>query len=130
MALLSLQVRASPPQGVSAPSLAGLGRSGQAALGAPTPSALSPVDTGLGRNMPRGWPVSSTLARSLPLSPMGWGLHAGTVVSSADRGRQSPMLGLAMETAGSRLPSEGDRRSLHTEAQEVDREQEPASLSS
>lgn len=60
------------------------------------------------------------------------GLHAGTVVSSAERGRQSPMPDLDLEgwSTGSQLPREGDRRSLQTDAQEVDREQEPASLSS
>jgi hypothetical protein len=93
---------------------------------------LSPVDTGLGRNMSHGWPTSSALSRGLVRCSLGWGLQVGTVVSSADRGRQSPMPGLALEgwKAGSQLPSEGERRSLHTEAQEVDREQEPMSLSS
>jgi hypothetical protein len=92
---------------------------------------LSPVDTGLGRNMPVSRPVPSAPCRSL-LSSVSCGLHAGTVVSSAERGRQSPMPDLDLEgwNTGSQLPREGDRRSLQTDAQEVDREQEPASLSS
>lgn len=93
--------------------------------------SLSPVDTGLGRNMPLGRSVSSAPCGNL-LSSLGCGLHAGTVVSSAERGRQSPMPDLDLEgwNTGSQLPSEGDRRSLQTDAHEVDREQEPASLSS
>lgn len=52
------------------------------------------------------------------------------VVSSADQGRQSPVLVRAVRVAGSRVPREEDRRSLHTDVQEADKEQEPPSLSS
>lgn len=52
------------------------------------------------------------------------------VVSSADQGRQSPALVLALGLVVSKVPREEDRRSLHTDVQEVDREQEPPSLSS
>lgn len=52
------------------------------------------------------------------------------VVSSADQGRQSPALVLALGAAGSKVLREVDRRSLHTDVQEADREQEPPSLSS
>ena len=58
---------------------------------------VSPVDTGLGRNMPLGRPVSSAPCGNLLSSPLGCGLHAGTVGSSAERGRQSPMPDLDLE---------------------------------
>lgn len=48
---------------------------------------------------------------------------ACTVVSSADRG-------LAVESAGSKVLREEYMRSLHTDVQEADREQDPPSLSS
>lgn len=86
----------------------------------PLPGSPLPVDTGLGRDMP---------------SSVAGGLQAGrgapcTVVSSADRGRQSPALALAAGSAGSKVPKEEYMRSLHTDVQEADREQEPTSLSS
>ena len=70
----------------------------------------------------------------MPSSGAG-GLQAGrgapcTVVSSADRGRQSPASGLAVRSAGSKVPKEEYMRSLHTDVREADREQEPPSLSS
>lgn len=70
------------------------------------------------------------LPRGLVPSSVAWGLHAGTVVSSTDRGLQSPMLGLALGAwaIGNKLPSEGEMWSLQTEAQDVDREQDPPSL--
>lgn len=66
---------------------------------------------------------------------MAWGPHVGTgaphmVVSSADQGRQSPALVRAVRVVGSKVPREEDRRSLHTDVQEADKEQEPPSLSS
>lgn len=90
-------------------------------MGRPTlPGSPLPVDTGLGRDMP---------------SSVAWGPRAGggapcTVVSSADRGRQSPASGLAVGSAGGKVPKEEDMRSLHTDVQEADREQKPPSLSS
>ena len=51
-------------------------------------------------------------------------------VSSADQGRQAPELVLAVGTAGNKVLREEDRRSLHTDVREADREQEPPSLSS
>lgn len=89
--------------------------------GASHPSWLSlPVDTGLGREGPA--PAS-----------VAWGPPRGRgtphmVVSSADQGRQSPALVLACGALGSKVPREADRRSLHTDVQEADREQEPPSL--
>lgn len=86
-----------------------------------------PVDTGRGRDSPcSSWPAPPSLA---------WGSHAvrgtpHTVVSSAERGRQCPALGLAFGVAGSTAPREEDTQSLHTDVQEVDREQDPPSLSS
>lgn len=82
------------------------------------------METGLGRDSCCSWPVSSSLA---------WGSHAGrgtphTVVSSADRGRQSPAPGLALGVAGSKVPREQEVRSLHTDVQEVPREQDARSL--
>lgn len=86
-----------------------------------------PVDTGLGRDTAcRRQPEPSSVAHS---SPEGTGAPH-TVVSSADQGRQSPALVLGWGVAGSKAPRDEDRWSLHTDAQEVDREQEPPSLSS
>lgn len=86
-----------------------------------------PVDAGRGRDGPcSGWPALSLVA---------WGLHVGRgaphmVVSSADQGRQSPVLVLVVGATGNKVPREEDRWSLHTDVQEADREQEPPSLSS
>lgn len=91
------------------------------------PGSLLPVDTGLGRDVfCRVWPAPSSVA---------WSPHVGMgapyiVVSSADQGRQSPALVLAVGVVGSKVPREEDRWSLHMEVREVDREQEPPSLSS
>ena len=52
------------------------------------------------------------------------------MVSSADRGRQSPAPGLAVGVAGSTAPGQEDTQSLHTDVREADGEQEPPSLSS
>lgn len=83
------------------------------------PGSPLPVDTGLGLAEP---------------SSVAWGLQADrgapcTVVSSAERGRQSPTLGREVRVVGSKVLRE-DTRSLHTDVQEADREQEPPSLSS
>lgn len=91
------------------------------------PRSPLPVDTGLGRDVACiRWPEPSSAAHA---SHEGTGAPH-TVVSSADQGRQSPELILGLGVAGSKAPRDEDRRSLHTDAQEADREQEPPSLSS